>query len=248
LQLDDAGPDAPLPFTVPEQLPLGVGGILATAFRVWGKNIGALAALGVLAYLPMALLTLMVPAHTEWLKQVAQIYDAIANAFLTASVTEGVHKAMRGDRIRFQESIGVGIKELVPTFAISVVYGLGVLLGLVLLIIPGILLITRWAVAVPVLVTEQNGVFDSLSRSSELTRGHRGAVFGVLVLSFLILILFGGIRLALTYAGGQAFQAIGDAVDGFLMTPYAVILAVLYHRLRALKEAPDAGELAEVFR
>src|SRR4029453_3968616 len=64
---------------------------------------------------------------------------------------------------------------------VSILMGLGVGLGLVLLIVPGILLAIRWAVAVPVVMLEGLGARAAMRRSQELVRGHRKDVFLVLV-------------------------------------------------------------------
>jgi hypothetical protein len=53
-------------------------------------------------------------------------------------------------------------------------------------LVPGILLFIMWSVAVPVKVLENQGIFDSMSRSMELTKGSRGRIF---VIALLILLL-----------------------------------------------------------
>src|SRR4051794_36172026 len=64
---------------------------------------------------------------------------------------------------------------------VSILMGVGVALGLFLLIVPGILLAIRWAVATPVVMLEGLGARAAMRRSRELVEGHRKAVFLVLV-------------------------------------------------------------------
>ena len=54
----------------------------------------------------------------------------------------------------------------------GILAGLGIAVGLVLLIVPGLILLTWWCLIVPVIVLEGKHVGDSFSRSRELVRGH----------------------------------------------------------------------------
>jgi hypothetical protein len=247
-----AGPDAPLPFADPELRELRIGRILSETFRVCGRNVGVLIALGGLAYVPAMLVAFLVPEHTEGLKLFSQIYGAAANAFVTAAVTEGAGKALAGRPMQVTESLQAGLKNMAPALGVAILAWLGSLLGLILLVIPGVLLWLSWVVAVPVVVTEHLTGSDALTRSSELTRGYRGPILGLVLLSGLclivVLLLWGILLFLVTPAEGPLRAALSEGCVGLILAPYAVVSAVLYHRLRELKEAPDAGEMAEVFR
>jgi hypothetical protein len=69
---------------------------------------------------------------------------------------------------------------------LGIIYGLGVLAGLVLLIAPGLLLAFRWYAALPAMVAEERRAADSLERSWELTCGHRLLLtqIGAIVVAF----------------------------------------------------------------
>jgi hypothetical protein len=54
----------------------------------------------------------------------------------------------------------------------SILINIGVLLGLVLLIIPGVVLTLRWSIALPILLAEDQDASGSLSESWARTRGH----------------------------------------------------------------------------
>ena len=56
---------------------------------------------------------------------------------------------------------------------VGILAGIAIAIGFVLLIIPGLFLITIWSVIVPVIVIERTGVFDSFGRSRELVKGQR---------------------------------------------------------------------------
>jgi hypothetical protein len=55
--------------------------------------------------------------------------------------------------------------------------GIGIYVGLYLLVIPGLLLLTRWSMLVPVIVLEDTPLFRAFARSRELVRDHGWRVF-----------------------------------------------------------------------
>lgn len=65
------------------------------------------------------------------------------------------------------------VRELSPLtlLALGIALCLGTVVGFALLIVPGILLLAWWALAVQACVLERRGVFDSLARSRDLVRG-----------------------------------------------------------------------------
>src|SRR5690606_38451024 len=116
----------------------------------------------------------------------------------------------------------------------------------VLIIIPGLILITIWAVAAPAVVIERRGVFGALGRSRELVKGNGWQVFGVIVLFFLIFIVIGlvlGIVGAAIGDGGEVLLGwIGSVVTAPLL---ALAAAILYFELKAARgETEGAGASA----
>jgi hypothetical protein len=122
--------------------------------------------------------------------------------------------------------------------AVSLLMGIGVGIGLVLLIVPGILLAIRWAVAAPVVMLEGTGARAAMRRSQELVEGHRRDVFRVLVniwvrtgLAWVACSLLIG---ALAAGGSHPALTIWFAgvLAGAFVTPYAAhALNVVYYRL-----------------
>ncbi|MDQ3532605.1 MAG: hypothetical protein M3456_09595, partial [Actinomycetota bacterium] len=121
----------------------------------------------------------------------------------------------------------------------SIVAGIAIGIGLVLLIIPGLVLLTWWAVIVPVIVLERVGAFDSFSRSRELVRGWDLKVFGVIVLEALLIIavsLILGLIMAPLPDGPQTF--VSNVLSGSLTGPLsALITTLLYLRLKEARVA-----------
>jgi lysylphosphatidylglycerol synthetase-like protein (DUF2156 family) len=123
----------------------------------------------------------------------------------------------------------------------SILAGIAITIGLILIIVPGLYLITIWAVIVPVIVLEQSGVMASFGRSHQLVRGRGWHVFGTLVLAWLILLavnlILGLIFAALPNALGRGLSSI---ISGTIVAPFiALVVTLVYYRLSANSETPS---------
>jgi hypothetical protein len=116
---------------------------------------------------------------------------------------------------------------------VGLLAGIGVVVGFILLIIPGLILITIWSVAAPVVVLERPGAVRALRRSRELVRGNGWQVFGViLVLDILVVILGSAIEL-LADSAGSGVGIVARVIVGILSAPLSALAAsVLYFELR----------------
>ena len=122
----------------------------------------------------------------------------------------------------------------------GILAGLGIALGLILLIVPGLILLTWWILIIPVIVLEQRRAGESFSRSRELVRGYGWSVFGVIVLTILLIIAFYIVlSLILIPAADWLRSFIQSVVGGAVTTPFIVTAwTLLYYRLKAAKEPP----------
>ena len=133
-----------------------------------------------------------------------------------------------------------------PAIAVAgILAGIAIGIGLVLLIAPGLLLMTWWAVIIPVIVLENRRAGESFTRSRELVRGNGWNVFGLIILTILILL---GVTIVLSLVLSpltdwlQSF--VSSVVNGTVTAPFiALTLTLLYYRLRAAREsaAPATG-------
>jgi hypothetical protein len=115
----------------------------------------------------------------------------------------------------------------------TLLYGLGVALGLLLFVIPGLILVSRWALVVPLVMIERLGPRAAFSRSSELVRGRTGRVLALVIVTGVITSVgTTAITYAFTFLPPFGAAWLGGAVAGALAVPYeAHVLTVLYYRL-----------------
>jgi len=69
-------------------------------------------------------------------------------------------------------------------FGVILVSQLGILLGLILLIIPGVIVFVRWSMALPIALSSGAGVTDSMKRSWQRSEGHFWPIFCLLMLVY----------------------------------------------------------------
>jgi len=156
---------------------------------------------------------------------------------------------MSGRRISLSESLRAALSRWLPLIGLSICVGFGVMLGTLMLIVPGIILIMMWYVANPACIVERLGVFASMRRSSELTKGHRWSIFGMWVLiaiaSGVISAVLKGV-LGLTGSSGLVIS--GTLAWTALATAFGVVFAIsTYHDLRVAKEGVDTRQIVAVF-
>ncbi|HSD23880.1 MAG TPA: hypothetical protein VLB79_06070 [Solirubrobacterales bacterium] len=114
----------------------------------------------------------------------------------------------------------------------GILAGIAIAIGFVLIIIPGLILLTIWAVISPAIVVEDKGVFESFGRSRELVRGHGWQVFGAIVLTFLIIVVVGIVASLIGAAIGDAGLVVLRALGNVITAPiWALVSSILFFDL-----------------
>jgi hypothetical protein len=250
-----------------------VGGLVGRTFRVWWQNLGVFSMLAALVYLPVMLAAFAMglgsmytrsplePADpamfTSQLGRVGILYVFILMVFAVhmAALTYGAIQSLGERPVRLGELLAVGVRRALPVIVASIVAYVLFVLGFLLLIVPGLILITAMVVTVPTIVVERAGPFKAIGRSFRLTKGRRLALFAAFFVFFLVLMAVGMVG-AVAFPVASAFLGSGAAVVGLVLTLVVNVVfaslptiapAVAYHDLRAEKEGVGTAELAKVF-
>lgn len=240
-----------------------IGRVFNNSFSVIGRNVGLCLGLAVLfSGLPTFLYQLWIwnsatgietgPPEFSGQRVMVTITAVVVSmalaAILQAALVRAAIEDLNGKRPSIGDCIGTAFSLLLPVIGIAVLVSLGMMLGLILLIIPGIILWIRWSVAVPVLVQERLGVLGSMARSRDLTKGSRWALFGFWIILFIAAI---AIQLALgkmvMVFGITAGIVLGALVTAIVSMVTSIAPAVTYVELRQVKEGASVDELAEIF-
>jgi hypothetical protein len=180
---------------------------------------------------------------------IALVLSVVGAFWLQGALIEAVRDVRDG---RIDTTIGELYERTRPRLpaliAAGIVAGIGVAFGLLLLVIPGLYLLTRWALIPAVIVIEKLGAGDAFNRSWQLTRGYDWRVFGSLLAFLVYAIAQAILRAAFNPLPNFLAAWIGGIVAHSVTTPFiAAVGAVLYFRLARLSVGVEpAAELPEV--
>jgi hypothetical protein len=183
------------------------------------------------------------------LVMIGLVLTIVLNVLCQAVVLYGAFQDMRGRPVNLVESLQVGFRRFFPIIGLAIVMYFLIMLGTMLLIVPGLILLTMWFVATPVCVVETLGPIKSMRRSSQLTKGHRWKIFGlILLVAVLGSVIIGGINLSLEALAGPILSLIGGVLlNGVWGAFNAIAVVVTYHDLRVAKEGTNIEQIAAVF-
>jgi hypothetical protein len=220
-------------------------GVISEAWNVYKAHWRHLLTFSFVVYAGVAVLSALLGSVFElWLAALLMaVVSLIAFFWLQAALVKAVED-VRDGRADFSlaETFDLARQHLTSVIVAAIIAGLAIVIGLILLIVPGLVLLTWWAVIIPVVVLENRSAGEAFTRSRELVRGYGWSVFGVIVLVVLLLIGFNivlSIILAPLADWLQSF--LSQFISGTLTAPFtATVLTLLYFRLRAAKETPAA--------
>jgi hypothetical protein len=218
--------------------------VFERVFRIYADQFTLLIPAALLLFIPVALLNAVILSGGGALAWIlTSAIATIATFWYQGMVVEAARDILDGRRDHTVGSLFQSALPLVaPLLGAGILAGIGITIGLVLLIVPGLFLLTIWAVIVPAIVIERVGVIDSFGRSRELVRGNGWQVFGVIVVLFLLQLVASGVVNAIV--GGASDDSfvgyvIADLIVRMLVVPLSAVAAtVMYIELRRLKGEP----------
>ena len=245
--------------------PRTLGEILSTAFEVYRANAAKLITIVALVVVPLALLdalfTKVIFAPNKVTVGARQVYAtrslfaalavavigaalAFVMSFLVqAAVSRAAAQTTVGDPVDPESSYRWALAHLGSVLAISLLAGLIILGGLLLLVIPGLIFAVMFSVVIPVFVFEGLRGTAALGRSWNLVKGHFWHVLGTILVAA---ILAGFVTGILTAFGGNNWFAywVLSAIGRVITVPFtALVSVILYLDLRARSESLSGNTL-----
>ena len=215
---------------------IDIGGVLNDATDTWKKAFATIWVIALILYVPVAILGYF--ADKSWIINVIYAIASIVAALYIQGALSRIVQDVREDG-KVDWTVGELLKsinpKLLPLLGLSIVVGVLVFIGLIFFIIPGVILALVWFVAVPVMIIENKGVFESMSRSGELTKSNRWRLFGLMVVVYLgilvVFILAGLLTAALPILGIIAFIVLAVIVYPWV----GVVVPTVYYELVGAK-------------
>jgi hypothetical protein len=221
---------------------ISVGNVINETFSLYGQNAAALIASAIVVFVIVGVCSgLLQNAGGFVLVTIGAIVQFIGHALYTGFVVNLVADARDGKR---DQTVGDLFSSAAPAIGALIVFGIlfgiGVGIGLVLLIIPGLILLTLWSVGAPAIVIERAGPIEAFGRSWGLVRGDAWSVFGTLVVVLLIVIAIGVVLGAIATPIGDGATVVAAIVSGVITAPiYALAVSVLFFDLGGGRAAAE---------
>jgi hypothetical protein len=251
--------------------PLTVGEVLDAAFKLFGRHFKALVMCVLIVAVPVIVLGFLGIASTTEGAFTDTSTDG-SNTFATDD--EGAAAAglgyiggflilgivcipacvavlagdYTGESKTWQAALGLGLRKALLVLVSLVLWYLALVVGLILLIIPGIFVMVRLGLNVPAIVVEGEGPAGALSRSWRLTKDRWWATFGTLLVGYLLVTVIGYVGQFLVVPAmlsdneivGAVVNAIATIATTAVTVPlWAAFLTAVYFDLRVRKEGFD---------
>jgi hypothetical protein len=209
--------------------------VLADAWRIYRRLLRRSIVVAGLIFAVVGLAdALAARANTTLTRLVALVLGLVGGLLVQGALVEVVRDLHEGRPIRSIGAVYASTRGRLGTLlGASLVYGVGVVIGLFLLLIPGLIAAARWSLIVPLVMIEGLGWREAFARSSGLVKGKTGRVLVVILLSN-ILSAIASVALAGVFIGFPTFFSawIGSAIAGAFVVPFgAHVLTVLYYKL-----------------
>lgn len=243
-----------------------IGRVLGQTFGVLGRNFFLLLGLSILfSGVPTALIAaaqspafgIVNSENSSMLDMLGRLASLVSGVVLQGALIRVAIDDLSKRGASFGNALASGFGLILPLIGLGILMGIAQMIGIVLLVIPGLFLIVRWLVSAPALVAEEKGVTAAMGRSADLTEGSRWPIFGLVLLYIVpaLLIYFGfglliqttGLIYAQDIPGAATMIGLAAAIDMATGLVGAAGAAAIYIELRRVKEGVGVEELAQVF-
>ena len=230
---------------------LDVARVFERIFEIYRDQFTLLIPAALVVFVPVAIISGVIYSGDVGIlgALIVAAIGTIATYWFQGMVVEAARDILDGRR---DHTVGTLLRSVTPVLGplivAGILAGLAIGLGLLLLIVPGLFLLTIWAVLAPVIVIERRDALSSFGRSRELVRGHGWQVFAVIVVLFLLQFLVTAViqSLANSVADSVVGFSLADLIVRLLVAPLsALAAAVLYFELTALRGEPVLADGAE---
>ena len=214
---------------------MSIGGVLADAWRIYRRLIRRSIVVAGIIFAVVGLAdALAARSNTTLTRLVALGLGLVGGLLVQGALVEVVRDLHEGREIRSLGAVyGSTRGRLGTLLGASILYGIGVVIGLFLLLVPGLIAAARWSLIVPLVMIEGLGWQEAFARSSALVKGQTGRVLVVNLLSN-VLSAIASFALAAFFIWFPPFFSvwIGGAIAGAIVVPFgAHVLTVLYYKL-----------------
>ena len=224
---------------------IDVGDAIRRVLRIYVEQAPVLMPVAAVVFVFTGVLSTVLVNASSGLRLLALLISFVASVLFTGMVVELVADVQNGRR---DATPGKLLSAVTPVLGqlilVGLVAGVAIGIGFVLILVPGLILLTLWFVAAPVIVLERPPGLRALGRSRELVRGNAWQVFGVILVLYVLVGIVSFIIEGIADSAGSGVGIVVRVIVGVLTAPLLALAAsVLYFELRgsATTKAPDVG-------
>lgn len=218
------------------------GTVMRDAWALYRAHLRHLATIGFVFYAALAALSMVLVLLLDETGLWISIFISFAAVFwLQGALVEAVADVRDGRPDLSVRQTFARVGGRVNTLsAAGVLASVGIGIGLVVFIVPGLVLLTIWALIVPAIMLERRGVLAAFGRSRQLVSGYGWSVFTVIAVTTVVMIaaslVVGLLLRPLPYwLEGLATNLVSNT----FFAPYvAVAWTLAYYHLRDLERTP----------
>lgn len=244
--------EVPLPDMMLTEASFGMGRVVTQTVSVIRRNILPIVLLCCAVHVAQTAVSYLLDGAASWLfpelrpwsvRPLSVAIGFALQAVLTGGIIYTVVEDLDGRPARLGAAALFGARMTIPVVLLTLLVSVSGAVGS-LLIAPGLMLVMRWFVAVPVRIIEGPGFRRVLSRSAALTKGYRWKLLALWVAYYALVSV-------LTYLSGflvKAFAGQDTWLAGFNPGAYltAMVLAVITNSIHTAGTATVYGELRRV--
>jgi len=251
--------------------PLGVGAIVSESFSILMRHFVSVILLALIPTLIGFVLSGLLTGWEVALGLSQPVYDGfgsviptilstiiqmVAYGISTALLVQMAYDAKLSRPLKLGQYVNPAMSAAVPIAILSIASGIMIAFGFIALIIPGLWIYAVFSMMPAAVVIEKVG-FGGLGRSAALTKEYRWPILGA---TFLILIINVLIGLVTGFIVGLVLVALGDGMATIVVAVLlfsvissigtglgSIAVALIYARLREIKEGTSVRDIAAVF-
>jgi hypothetical protein len=217
--------------------------ILDASFNMYREHFVPLMTISAVVAVPPALVAAVVP---EWAAVIVKLIGNLLLPIATGATALFIAAVMNEGPIRAEQAFHRLSGRIGTQIVIAFLTGLLIVLGVLLLVVPGLFAYAFTAVAPAAAAIEGRGPVEALRRSRALARGQVLHILGSMLLAALVMILLiiglgllVGFLVSLVGGSDAVAELLTSLAFSFIYPIAAVATALLYFDLRVRNEGAD---------
>jgi len=166
----------------------------------------------------------------------------IANGITTGITIKFTSDMLERGQANLQASFNFTLTKILFLLAASIITGILIVLGLIVLVVPGIILALMFSLVYPAIMLEGTGILESFSRSRVLVSNRWLKTLVLLLVLGIIVGIVSGIVGIITAPLGIVSPLISSILTAFITPIFAIAITLYYYSMKARTAPPQLAQ------